>query len=102
MAISTSQKLLQLQKKKEQLEKEICWLKEKNMLVLASSLTTISELENIDMNVILGAVLSSIKNIKEDDKEVLHHAGKTFLKKYKARIATSKVSANKKTDSEKE
>lgn len=99
MAISTSQKLLQLQKKKEQLDKEICGLKEKNMLMLASALSTISEIENIDINVILGAVLNSIKDIKEEDKGVLHSAGKTFLKKYKARITTNK---NNKVDSKKE
>jgi len=97
MAISTSQKLLLLQKKKEQLDKEICGLKEKNMLILASSLTTISELENIDMNVILGVVLKAIKDIKDDEKEVLRNSGHSFLKKYKARI-----SAYNKTDSKKE
>jgi len=97
MAISTSQKLLLLQKKKEQLDKEIYGLKEKNMLILASSLTTIGELENIDMNVILGAILKVIKDIKNDEKEVLRNSGHSFLKKYKARI-----SAHNKTDSKKE
>lgn len=97
MAISTSQKLLLLQKKKEQLDKEIYGLKEKNMLILASSLTTIGELENIDMNVILGAILKVIKDIKDDEKEVLRNSGHSFLKKYKARI-----SAHNKTDSKKE
>lgn len=97
MAISTSQKLLLLQKKKEQLDREIYGLKEKNMLILASSLTTIGELENIDMNVILGAILKVIKDIKDDEKEVLRNSGHSFLKKYKARI-----SAHNKTDSKKE
>lgn len=97
MAISTSQKLLLLQKKKEQLDKEIYGLKEKNMLILASSLTTIGELENIDMNVFLGVVLKAIKDIKADEKEVLRNSGHSFLKKYKARI-----SAHNKTDSKKE
>lgn len=97
MAISTSQKLLLLQKKKEQLDKEIYGLKEKNMLILASSLTTIGELENIDMNVILGVVLKAIKDIKDDEKEVLRNSGHSFLKKYKTRI-----SAHNKTDSKKE
>lgn len=97
MAISTSQKLLLLQKKKEHLDKEIYGLKEKNMLILASSLTTIGELENIDMNVILGVVLKAIKDIKADEKEVLRNSGHSFLKKYKARI-----SAHNKTDSKKE
>ena len=99
MAISTSQKLLQLQKKKEQLDKEICGLKEKNMLLLASALATISAIKSLDINVILGMVLSTIKDIKEEDKEVLAHAGRTFLKKYKARITTNK---NNKADSKKE
>lgn len=97
MAISTSQKLLHLQKRKEQLDREICGLKEKNMLILASALTIISELENIDMNVILGAILKVIKDIKDDEKEVLRNSGHSFLKKYKARI-----SAHNKTDSKKE
>ena len=77
---------LHLQKRKEQLDREICGLKEKNMLILASSLTTIGELENIDMNVILGVVLKAIKDIKDDEKEVLRNSGHSFLKKYKARI----------------
>lgn len=97
MAISTSQKLLHLQKRKEQLDREICGLKEKNMLMLASALTTIGELENIDMNVILGAILKVIKDIKDDEQEVLRNSGHSFLKKYKARI-----SAYNKTDSKKE
>ena len=97
MAISTSQKLLHLQKRKEQLDREICGLKEKNMLMLASTLTTIGELENIDMNVILGAILKVIKDIKDDEQEVLRNSGHSFLKKYKARI-----SAYNKTDSKKE
>ena len=87
MAISTSQKLLHLQKRKEQLDREICGLKEKNMLMLASALTTIGELENIDMNVILGVVLKAIKDIKDDEKEVLRNSGISFFKKYKARIS---------------
>ena len=97
MAISTSQKLLHLQKRKEQLDREICGLKEKNMLMLASALTTIGELENIDMNVILGAILKVIKDIKDDEQEVLRNSGHSFLKKYKTRI-----SAHNKTDSKKE
>ena len=97
MAISTSQKLLHLQKRKEQLDREICGLKEKNMLMLASTLTTIGELENIDMNVILGAILKVIKDIKDDEQEVLRNSGHSFLKKYKTRI-----SAYNKTDSKKE
>jgi len=97
MAISTSQKLLHLQKRKEQLDRKICGLKEKNMLMLASTLTTIGELENIDMNVILGAILKVIKDIKDDEQEVLRNSGRSFLKKYKARI-----SAYNKTDSKKE
>jgi len=97
MAISTSQKLLHLQKRKEQLDRKICGLKEKNMLMLASTLTTIGELENIDINVILGAILKVIKDIKDDEKEVLRNSGHSFLKKYKARI-----SIHNKTDSKKE
>lgn len=49
------------------------------------------------MNVILGAILKVIKDIKDDEQEVLRNSGHSFLKKYKARI-----SAYNKTDSKKE
>ena len=39
----------------------------------------------------------AIKDIKDDEKEVLRNSGHSFLKKYKARIST-----HNKTDSKKE
>lgn len=65
--------------------------------MLASALNTITEIENIDMNVILGSVLTSIENIQEQQQEVLRNSGKSFLKKYKARtFANTKANSKEK------
>ena len=89
------QNLQLLLQKKENLDKQINQIKEQNIQSLASSLYKISEIENLDIAVILGATLKAVKDIKDDEKEVLRNSGKTFLKKYKA-IPYSKTSSTKK------
>ena len=97
MKFSTEKKLALLEQKKIQINEQINKLKQENINVLASALNTITEIENIDMNVILGSVLTSIKNIQEEQKEVLRNSGKSFLKKYKARIvANTKANSKEK------
>ena len=77
------QKLQLLLQKKDKIDQQINQLKEKNVQSLASSLYKISEIENLDIAVILGATLKAVKNIQDDEKEVLRNSGKTFLKKYR-------------------
>jgi len=89
------QKLQLLLQKKDKIDQQINQLKEKNVQSLASSLYKISEIENLDIAVILGATLKAVKNIQDDEKEVLRNSGKTFLKKYKA-IPYSKTNAKEK------
>ena len=89
------QKLQLLLQKKDKIDQQINQLKEKNVQSLASSLYKISEVENLDIAVILGATLKAVKNIQDDEKEVLRNSGKTFLKKYKT-IPYSKTNSTKK------
>ncbi len=89
------QKLQLLLQKKDKIDQQINQLKEKNVQSLASSLYKISEIENLDIAVILGATLKAVKNIQDDEKEVLRNSGKTFLKKYKT-IPYSKTNSTKK------
>jgi hypothetical protein len=89
------QKLQLLLQKKDKIDQQINQLKEQNVQSLASSLCKISEIENLDIAVILGATLKAVKNIQDDEKEVLRNSGKTFLKKYKA-IPYSKTNAKEK------
>ena len=95
MKLTTEKKLALLEQKKIQINEQINKLKEENINVLASALNTITEIENIDINIVLGSVLTSIKNIEEEQKEVLRNSGKAFLKKYKARIYTSQKTNSK-------
>ena len=89
------QNLQLLLQKKDKIDKQINQIKEQNVQSLASSLYKISEIENLDIAIIVGATLKAIKDINDDEKEVLRNSGKTFLKKYKA-IPYSKTNSKKK------
>ena len=83
------QNLQLLLQKKENLDKQINQIKEQNIQSLASSLYKISEIENLDIAIIVGATLKAIKDINDDEKEVLRNSGKIFLRKYRNKFITT-------------
>lgn len=76
-------KIEQLLEKKKKIDNEIEELKAKNAENLAKALCKLSDIEKLDLNVILGSVLKAVENVSNDEKEVLAKAGKIFLGKYK-------------------
>lgn len=93
--MSIDKKISLLVKKKKRIDDEIEELKHKNAEILANALTKISDVEKLDIAVILGAVLKATKNINDNEEEVLRNSGKTFLKKFKV-LPTNKAGSRKK------
>lgn len=92
--MSVDKKIEQLLQKKKKIDSEIEDIKAKNAENLAKVLCKLSDIEKLDLNVILGSVLKTIENVRDDDREVLAKAGRTFLGKYK--ILPSKKKTTKK------
>lgn len=83
IVMSIEKKISLLLEKKKQIDIEIQQLKAQNLKILSKALAKITEIENLDFAIILGAVLQVTQNISEEKKEVLLNAGNTFLKRYK-------------------
>ena len=81
LLMSVDKKLTSLIEKKNKIDDQIQTLKLKNTQMLATALSKITDIEKLDNDLIVGAVLKIVKNIPEDEKEVLRNSGKTFLKK---------------------
>ena len=92
--MSINKKIQQLNSKKEQIEQELFQLKQQNMQLLASALMHIESVNNLDLEVIIGATLEAIENISLTEKEVLRNSGKTFLRKYRNKLIMSQKTAN--------
>ena len=87
--MSINKKIQQLNSKKEKIEQEIFQLKQQNMQLLASALMQIESVNNLDLEVIIGATLEATKNISLPEKEVLRNSGKTFLRKHRNKFITT-------------
>ena len=81
--MSIDKKISLLIDQKNKIDNKIEKLQIQNTKILAKALFKISDIETFDVAVILGATLKAIKNISDDEKEVLRNTGKTFLKKFK-------------------
>lgn len=94
--MSVERKIDELLEKKKKIDDEIAKLKLKNIETLATALCKISEIEKLDTNILLGAVLKAVENISDNEKEVLAKAGSNFLRQFKIKNLSSKTPRSKK------
>ena len=87
--MNINKKIQELNSKKEKIEQELFQLKQQNMQLLASALMHIESVNNLDIEVIIGATLEATKNISHSKKEVMRNSGKTFLRKYRNKFITT-------------
>ena len=80
-----SQKIADLQLKKENLEKELLDLKQKTVQDLSKALVHIQDIENADTYTLIGSVLKAVQQ-PDKDKENLQKAGRMFCRKYRHQI----------------
>ena len=89
-------KIQQLLLKKEKLNQEISVLRKQNVEAMSNALVNISEINKVELTIVLGAVLKTLDNLSNDKKEVLHNAGKNFLRRTKNKTNTIKKTTAKK------
>lgn len=80
-----SQKILDLQNKRIQLEKELLELKQKAVQDLSGALVHIQDIEKVDTYTIIGSVLKALKS--DQKREDLQKAGRTFCRQHKSKIS---------------
>lgn len=94
--MSVERKIDELLEKKKKIDDEIEKLKAKNTETLATALCKISDIEKLDPKILIGAVLEVVKNISDNEKEVLAKAGSNFLRQFKIKGFSSKTPRSKK------
>lgn len=78
-------KIQKLESKRRGIEQELFLLKQQNVQKLSSALALMEDVHHTDINTIIGSVLKSIED-KNQDKEALQSAGKSFCKQFKSQM----------------